>query len=353
MISRSNIIWFSVLLALVLIAAGFFALRIQPVMKQAGSLSRELDRMLSQRRELASRPEGPPSQILFEAAQKQTKLKEAIFDEIESKLSIKVPDLLPEGTTRPSIYWLDSLRRKRVQLLAKAEQSGLVVPSDLGFRDELPSDERVPVLLLRLFVTEEFIGKAAESNLRSISALRFEEAPAATDRRYLYAAQPASGAGFGSPAAGLEDMGVMKVPVRFTVEASLENLFSFMFSLESGSFLYIIDDMKLTAVELERTEAEPAGRTETGRLHAPSIPGRGMPAEGFWGERFAERPQTKITERFLEVEFEVSMHYIQGKDRLDASATSADVPLFDAAPGIWEQPGGASPDPGERRRIPR
>lgn len=318
MISRSNIIWFSVFLFLVVVTAGVFVLRILPVLRESRSLSGQLQSMLAQRRELVSRPEGPPSEALLRAAKEATVIKEEMLSGLEDRIFIDVPRLVPPGIVRPSIYWLDTLRRKRPEISGKAGEAGLSIPPGLGFEDGLPQDEAVPRLLFRLYVTEELIGKAAASRLRSISALNFGE---------------------GGKAGGLEDLGIEKAPLRFTVEASLENLFAFIQSLRDASFIYIIDDMKFKVVEMERVEARrPDSRARTRGFE------QDMDMEMYM--EMMEEPGRRITERFLEVEFAASMYYIpaEGED-VSAPARAPARGEFDFYPGEGQD------DPAQRRRM--
>lgn len=331
MLSKSNIMWFSLLLVLLLTAAGFFMVRILPVMRDAESMSREFQSILSQRRELASRPEGPPSEFLLEAAREARREKEQMFKDMEDEFSIDVPELLPEGITRPSIYWLNTLRSKRVEISAVAENAGLNIPAGLGFTDGLPEDERVPELLFRLYVTEELIGKAAESGLRSISELGFGES---------------------GEAEGLGDMGVHSVPLMFSVEATLDDLFLFIKSFQDASFVYIIDDMRLEAVEVERVEIEQVPAEERAVRRRDDIL-RERDPEGFRTPLQEETIERRFVERFLKVGLEMTMYYIPADDDPEMRAPDeyAVEPERDLTPE--DLPDETPREPVERRRIVR
>lgn len=332
MFSKGNIISFSVLIVLVLAAAGFFMARILPVMREAESMSREFQSMLSQRRDLASRPEGPPSEALLEAARDVRREKEQMFRKMEDEFSIGVPELVPEGITRPSIYWLNTLRAKRAEISSAAEDAGLGIPAGLGFADGLPDDERVPELLFRLYVTEELIGKAVESNLRSISALSFGES---------------------GEAEGLGDMGVHRVPLMFSVEASLEDLFLFVKSLQDASFKYIVDDMRFEAVEVERVEVEEVPPELRPDRPPEDIRRREREPDVFRAPRQEETIERRFVERFLNIGIEMTMYYTPEDDdpEIGAADEYAAERERDFSPG--ELPEEEPREPVERRRIVR
>ncbi len=349
MLSRSNIIWFSVFLFLLLVSAGFFVLRILPVMREAESLSGQFQNMMSQRRELVSRPEGPPSEILLKAAVEATAEKEKLLRELEAELSVEVPALLPEGTTRPSIYWLDTLRRQRSEIVSRAADAGLAISPSLGFADGLPADGRVPDLLFRLYVNEELIGKALESGLRSISELRFRDAharyaqPRGRERDFYAPGSTAvEASGIGQPVSGLEDMGIKKATLDFSIESSLENLLVFISSLRNASFMYNIEDMRFEAVAVERVEFEEAD-VPPERMTSAERRRR----DEFFDERMEERIERRITERFLRVNMELSMYYTSG------DGEAAIRRLEEGAPAGEELPDATRPGPGERSRIIR
>jgi hypothetical protein len=328
-ISRSNVIWFSALIFLVLVSAGFFLLRILPVMRDADSMQGELRSMISQRKEFISRPQGPPSEVLLRAAESARMEQEKIFQEAKANLAIEAPGLLPEGITRPSIYWLDTLKRKRRGISSRAGKADLGIPSGLGFADGLPSDDRVPELLFRLYVTEELIDKAIESGLRSVKELEFGES---------------------SDAPGLEDLDVKKVDLDFSAEASLENLLKFLKSLRSASFMYIVNDMSFKSVESERVEVEEAPDRAAARRPAA----RGIPPGDAGYESREERIEKRIVERYLGVNMKLATYYIPGREGVEIEAPA-------------EEPAGEEPDstaetspeddmprePSERRRIVR
>ncbi len=357
MISRSNMIWFSVLLVFVLLAAGFFIMRIRPVMRETEQLSSQLERMISQRRELISRPEGPPSEELLRMAREETRLKAEILEELESEIEIQAPELMPERISRPNIYWLDTLRRKRTEISGLAESAGLDVPPALGFGDGLPDDPEVPKLLFRLHVVEELVVLAADSRLRSITAVSFGDGGQRRDARDQFG--PVHGVGApGEPAAvaGLEDMGVKKLSITFSTESTLDNLLNFMMLLRNANYLYVIDDLRLETIKVERVEVEEAERTA-----APSPvqdrrrrdPHTGDFVMDPGSERGVERVERRILERFLKADFEISMYYVPARTE-DAEAS---------LPGSGVDPGAGSPvsprptepprDTGERSRIIR
>ncbi len=292
MISRSNLIWFSALLFLLMGAGAYFFIRVFPVLRDADRLSTRMEEMLVQRSELFLRPEGPPSESLLQAAREESSVRGWLLEEIEKNLKISHPPLLPEGAGRPGIYWLDTLKRKRAGITGRARQEGISIPAGLGFSDSLPSRDEVPGLLFKLYIVEEIYGLAADSGLLSISEIRIvdETRAARPGEREFFRDVPPEASGrvsedMGRQVPGLEDIGVRRVLLELSAEAALADLFVFVNRLRHGSFLYVIEDMRLRAVE-ERRGA--AGRRDgTERI---------------------------TTEKFLSVDLKLAMYYIPFED---------------------------------------
>lgn len=302
-------------------------LRILPVMREADATQRELERMVSQRRDFIRRPEGPPSGALLRAAESEREEIERIFSRVESELDIETPRLLPEEITRPSIYWLDTLRRKRAEISSRAREKRVAIPSGLGFADTLPSDERVPELLFRLYVAEELIDKAIENALRSISEIAFGET---------------------SDAEGLSGLDVKKASLTFSVQGSLENLFRFIKSLRSASFVYTVSDIGFEAVEVERTVAVETPDAPVRRRQDARRPSE-FPDEMFPDE-MRETQERRIVERFLNANLRVDMYYIPGREEVEITSPEAGDGIRERPPEFPEAP---PVEPSERRRIVR
>ncbi len=339
MISKSNIIWFSVFGFFILVALGFYLVRIHPVMRETQELSQELDRKIRERRDLVSRPEGPPSEELLEVAKEETVATEQMLVEIKERFDIQAPDVLPEGITRQSIYWLDTLRAKREEIQERAEEAGLELEPGLGFGDELPAEYEVPQLLFMLYVSEELFDIAAGSGLRFMSPVEFVEAEQRRDDfgvglRPRDDFEPRVGREAteerlvaGEDVSGLEDLNVRTVMLGFSVEGGLEEIFGFINNLRDGTFLYVVEDMQMEAVEHERTVTREIGDAPARRRDPYMSPE--MMDDPYFDPEFMmpgdrEREETVI-ERFLRVNMMVPMFYIPTEeDPLDPEAM--DIP---------------------------
>lgn len=285
-----QIIWLGVILLLMLVSGAYFFMGIRPVIIENDQMRASIERMLAARREMMMRPEGPPSELLVSAMREEAELRERAFEQILGTIPHELPVLLPPEISRPGIYWMETLQSKRRALAETAGDAGLSVPADLGFRAGLPSEEEVPSLLFRMAVVEDLVTIAAGSKMRSITAVAFGE---------------------GEDAIRSGELHLRKVPLDFTVEASLEGIFRFMDKLRRGRFLYVIDDMRLEVVHAERVEFEERPEEE----RAP-FPRARRPRDFEEDEEFYEDPEpgisrveTRIRERFLSAALKVYMYY--------------------------------------------
>lgn len=216
--------WLIGLVIFAVVIGGVFAVRVRPVLVGGRELSERFVEKVNEKSDFLSRPEGPPTEKLIKETREENEMLLAGYWEGIEELNMVKPGLLPEDTARPSIYWLDTLRRTRRELSAAARRAGIDIPKGLSFGDEIPSDDQVPELLRRLKIIEEVLTLAVRSKLKSVTgvSLGTEEVI------------PSSGGAF-----------LKRLPLYFSVTGDLESLVLFMHSLQETDSFYIVEDISV------------------------------------------------------------------------------------------------------------
>ena len=201
-----------------------FAVAVAPIHSRANDLRSQYLTKLATREKLTTRPQGAPTGSLLRAVVQEDKLLNDTLAQAVRELSLQKAELLPEATARPSIYWLDVLRKTRLALTREARKAGMGIPKGLTFGDDIPSDEEVPELLRRLEVIEELVGLGIKSRMSSLSdlSLRSEEVVQSSGRNFL-----------------------RKLNVSLSMTGSLDSLVSFIHSLQEANSFFVIEDMEI------------------------------------------------------------------------------------------------------------
>jgi hypothetical protein len=216
--------WFISLIIFAIVLIGIFAVRVRPVLKKVQALSAEYKEKISEKEKLVSRPEGPPTRALIKSIHQANESLYNVYGEGIGTLNLIEPRLPPENTSRPSIYWLDILRRARTRLRAEARKSAVEIPAGLSFGDDMPDGDCVPKLLRRLRIVEEILPLAIKSRVKSVTDIQLgdEEIIESSGEPFLE-----------------------KLPLSFSIAGNLESLVRFIHSLQETDSLYIIESISI------------------------------------------------------------------------------------------------------------
>ena len=220
--------WFISLLVFTAILIGAFFVKVRPLLIKSKELASQYSAMIVEKQNFLSRPEGPPTQKLIKETEEKNQLLQNVYTEGMEKLDLEKPSLLPENIARPSIHWLDVLRRTRNKLSTEAKKSNVEIPANLSFGDDIPSDEEVPELLYRLVIVEEILTIAIENRLKSITNIQLG----------IEGTINSSGKPF-----------LRKLPLNFSVTGNIESLVSFVYSLQEAKSFFVIEDISITSKE--------------------------------------------------------------------------------------------------------
>ncbi len=216
--------WFIFLVSFTVVLAGIFTVKVKPVLKESEALSAEFKEKIGRKKELISGQEGPPTRMLIKSIHRANESLYNVYREGVEKLNLIEPELLPENTPRPNIYWLDILRRARAELRAKARKSEVQIPAGLSFGDDMPDADDVPNLLRRLEIVKEILTLAINSKVKSVADVQLGSEEIIESS--------------GEPFLG-------KFPLSFSIAGNLESVVCFIHSLRETDSFYIIDDMNI------------------------------------------------------------------------------------------------------------
>ena len=221
---HSRKIWLLVMLGLAAVFGILFAVLVRPMYSKANDLHSQYRRKVSTRQRFMTRPQGAPTDSLLRAVLQEDKLLGDTLTQAVSELGMKKTRLLPEAVPRPSIYWLDVLRKTRLALTRDARKAGMGIPRGLTFGNDIPSDEQVPRLLRKLTLVEELVGLGIKSGISSFSDLDIgnEEAVQSSGKDFL-----------------------RKLNVNLSMTGTLDSLLNFIYFLQEADSFFIIEDMEI------------------------------------------------------------------------------------------------------------
>jgi hypothetical protein len=224
MIGQSRKIWLLVMLGLAAASGIIFAVVVRPIHSRANNLRSQYLKKVAVRKNFAIRAQGLPTDSLLRAVEAEDKLLNDTLAQAVRELSLQKAELLPKATARPSIYWLDVLRKTRLSLTSVARKAGMEIPRGLTFKDSIPSDEKVPGLLWRLEFIEELIRLGAKSGVSSFSNLSMgnEEVVQSSGKDFL-----------------------RKLNISLSMTGSLDSLISLIHSLRKADSFFVIEDMEI------------------------------------------------------------------------------------------------------------
>ena len=223
-IEHSRKVWLLVMLGLAAVFAILFAIMARPMYSKANDLRSQYLGKVSAMQRFMTRPQGAPTDSLLKAVLQEDKLLNDTLAQAVSELGMKKTKLLPEAVPRPSIYWLDVLRKTRLVLTRDARKAGMGIPRGLTFGNDIPSDEQVPQLLRKLTLIEELVGLGIKSGMSSFSDLEIgsEEAVQSSEKDFL-----------------------RKLNVNLSMTGSLDSLLNFIYFLQEADSFFIIEDMEI------------------------------------------------------------------------------------------------------------
>ncbi len=212
------------MLGLLAVSGILFAAVVKPIVSQANDLRSQYLTKLAAKEKFMTRPQGSPTHSLLKAVLGEDKLLNDTLAQALRELSLQKAKLLPEAAARPSIHWLDVLRKTRLALTREARKAGMGIPKGLTFGDDIPSDEEVPELLRRLEVIKELVGLGIKSRMSSLSDLSLgsEEVVQSSGKKFL-----------------------RKLNVNLSMTGSLDNLVNFIHSLQEADSFFVIEDMEI------------------------------------------------------------------------------------------------------------
>ena len=224
MIERGKKIWFSIFLGMIVLFAGVFMVKVRPIQKKTGAKDLEYRMKVDENKRFIARREGAPTTVLKKAIQEENWLLYTMCRAGMERLGMRKRVPLPENIARPSIYWLDVLRKTREELVDKARKSEVNIPADLSFGGDIPLASDVPELVSRLRIVEQIVGIAIESGVESISNL-----------------EPASE----KIIEGDGKVFLRKLNINFSLKGNLVSLINFVHSLQEVKSFYAIENISL------------------------------------------------------------------------------------------------------------
>ena len=231
--------WHVFLVVFAIFLVSIFAIKVRPLQKKGASLIREYRGKIAEKISFVSRAEGPPTEMLKASVKEEGESLQNAYRAGVKTLNLIKPELLPEDTSRPGIYWLDVLRKTRRGLLTQAMRSHVEIPRGLSFPDDMapPLEDEVPELLRTLRIIEEVLTLAIKSGVKSVADIR------AGDKEII----ESSGALF-----------LEKPSLSFSMDGNLESLIRFIHLLQEVDSFYVIEDIDVQTTESRdfRSEGE-------------------------------------------------------------------------------------------------
>ncbi len=221
--------WHLSLVIFAIFLVSIFAIKVRPLQKKGASLIREYREKIASKESFVSRAVGPPTEMLKASVKEEGESLQNAYGAGVKRLNLIKPELLPEGTSRPGIYWLDVLRKTRRGLLSQAGRD-VDIPRGLSFPDNMPppDEDEVPELLRTLRIIEEVLTLAIKSGMKSVADIR------AGDKEII----ESSGALF-----------LEKASLSFSMEGNLESLVRFIHFLQEADSFYVIEDIDIQTIE--------------------------------------------------------------------------------------------------------
>lgn len=220
--------WHVSLVIFAIFLVSIFAIRVRPLQKKGASLTSEYRRKIASKKSVFSRHEGSPTEKLKASVKEEGESLKNAYRAGVKRLNLIKPELLPEDTSRPGIYWLDVLRKTRKGLLAQAMRSDVDIPRGLSFPDNIPPGDEVPELLRTLRMIEEVLTVAIKSGMKSVADIR------AGDKEII----ESSG-----------ELFLEKPSLSFSMEGNLESLVRFIHFLHEVDSFYVIEDIDIQTIK--------------------------------------------------------------------------------------------------------
>ncbi len=224
MIQHSRKIWLLVMIGLAVVSGIVFAVAVKPIHSRAKNLHLRYFMKTAIKEKFITRLQGAPTDSLLRAVVEEDKLLNDTLAHTVRELNLQKAELLPEMTARPSIYWLDVLRKTRLALTRETRKAGMEIPQGLTFGDDIPSDEKVPELLRKLELVEELIRLGIKSGVNSFSDLNLGNEVVVQS----------SGKDF-----------LRKLNVNLSMTGSLNSLVNFIYLLQKANSFFVIQDMEI------------------------------------------------------------------------------------------------------------
>lgn len=220
----SRKIWFSVFFAMAVVFTVLFIVMVRPVQKQVKKKLYVYEVKLKTLKQITSSPEKVPSEMLLREIKSETEFLKGAYDKAVKDLGLENSGLLPENAARPSIYWLNLMRKTKINIERRAKKSGLKIPKDLTFSSDVPDDSEVPALLGKLKIVDELISIAGTAGVKSISGMQWMENEIIEES--------------GNPF-------IKKSYISFLIAGSIESMVKFISSLNETDSFYAIESFEM------------------------------------------------------------------------------------------------------------
>ena len=220
----SRKIWFSIFFAMAAVFTVLFMVMVRPVQKRVKKKLYTYEVKLETLNQITSSPEKVPSGMLLKEIKSETEFLKGAYDKAVKELCLENSCILPENAARPSIYWLNLMRKTKIDIEHRAKKSGLKIPADLTFSSDVPDDSEVPALLEKLKIVDDLISIAVIAGLKSISEMQWGESKIVEES--------------GNPF-------IKKSYINFLIAADIESMIKFISFLNEADSFYAIESFEI------------------------------------------------------------------------------------------------------------
>lgn len=221
----------------ILICFGIYLFLVRPIWgAKKGLLERELEEKSTLIKEYVSKEGWPPSAEAYNLLARQ---KESLEGDAKALGELIDPPkvYLPESVLEPRLYFKERLYGVKKRLDDGARERGIELPPNLGFSEELPEPEMVPILLRRLETVGSLVTILIEKGATSIGLIKPLEPTQTLDPQTN---QPI----------------YKEMPLQLKLECPTATLVEFLYEVRKASPVLVVKELKIKSGQGESLEVE-------------------------------------------------------------------------------------------------